>query len=57
MTKQLQAVIDKLAAMQARAEELADSESEQTAERYADVPDNIATAIEALQEAIDALTA
>ena len=55
MRKQLQAIMDKLAAMQSRAEELADSENERTAERYADIPDNIASAIDALQEAIDDL--
>ncbi len=57
MRKSLQAIIDKLTALQERAAELADSENEKTAERYADVPDQIEAAIDSLTEAVDALEA
>lgn len=55
MGKQLQAIIDKLTALQTRAEEFADSENEKTAEKYADIPDLIEAAIDSLGEALDAL--
>lgn len=55
MRKQLMAIITKLEAMQARADELANSENETTADRYCDVPDAISAAIDSLQEAVDAL--
>lgn len=46
---------EKLAQWLERAEELAESENQVTADRYADVPDNLSTAIDALDEIIDAL--
>ena len=57
MSKQLQAIIDKLTTMQERASELADSENEKTADRYVDIPDFIEAAIDSLTEAVDALAA
>jgi hypothetical protein len=56
MNKSLQAIIDKLTTLQGRAEELADSEVEKTADRYADIPDFIEAAIDSLTEALDALS-
>lgn len=46
---------EKLAQWLERAEELADSENQATADRYVDVPDNLSAAIDALDEIIDAL--
>lgn len=57
MRKSLQSIIDKLAALQDRAAELADSENDRTAERYTDLPDYIEAAIDSLREAVDALEA
>jgi ElaB/YqjD/DUF883 family membrane-anchored ribosome-binding protein len=56
MRTQLETIITKLEALLSRAEEYCDSENENTAERYADVPSNIEAALDALREAVEALT-
>ena len=55
MKSVLEAIKTKLEALQEKAEGYADSENEKTTERYADVPDYLASAIDALDEAITCL--
>lgn len=55
MQKQLFTIIDKLNALLETAQGYADSENEKTADKYADIPSHIESAIEAIQEAADLL--
>ena len=55
MGSRIQKIINKLEAELELAEEYADSERESTADKYADVPDMIQAAIDALQEVVDHL--
>ena len=54
MKTQIEKELAKLGAMLERAEELADSENETTAERYEAVVESIEAAISALEEGLDA---
>lgn len=54
MKKQLNAKLSDLIAMQERAETLADSENETTAQRYEQIVECLTSAIEAIEEAVAA---
>lgn len=55
MQKSLLTIINKLNVLLETASERFDSENEKTAEKYADIPSYLESAIEALQDAVDCL--
>ena len=55
MKTQFGKIVAQLTNMKERAEELADSENEKTIEKYENIPDFIDMAIDAIEEAIEAL--
>ena len=57
MKSQINAVITKLQSMLDRAEELADSENDNTSEKYTNVAEIIEEVVLSLQEAVDILDA
>lgn len=55
MLKQLQKIKDQLAALEEKAAQYRDGDSEKTSDKYANVPDHIQGAVDALEEAISEL--
>jgi hypothetical protein len=51
----LRKIKEQLVALEEKAADYADSENEKTADKYADVPDELQAAIDALENAIAAL--
>lgn len=56
MLSTLRKIREQLISLEERAADFADSENEKTADKYADVPDELQAAIDALENAISALT-